>query len=119
MMQSVLTGGCFCGSIKYIVPNKPNEIACCHCTICRKLHNKPFSKFAKYQLNDVVFEYDDFKNLDSLLSSSKAHRGFCKKCKTFLYMKYNNSNNIWFYVDTFFFDVTSIESYDIYVDTRV
>lgn len=96
--NNTLSGGCKCRGVTYSVPRLPMEIARCHCTICREFTEKPYSTFAKYDYNDVNFEQHNGSLLQSVASSSRAVRGFCKKCKTYLYMQYVDSNNIPNYV---------------------
>ena len=65
-------GKCQCERVTYTIPNKPKEIANCHCTICQKLHKTPFVSFAKYDINDIKFT--DKKNLTVIKSSEHATR---------------------------------------------
>ena len=113
-----LQGSSTCGLIKYIIPYKPTEITHCHCTICRNLHEKPFSCFAKYELNDLIFKVEQPANIGFYASSDRANRAFCTQCQTYLFMKYKNSDNIWIYANTMSFNIDSIDNYDIYIDTR-
>lgn len=111
------SGKCSCTKIQYHIPYKPKEIGNCHCTICQRLHNKPFVSFAKYNINEVVFIYKD--NLVMIPSSDRAKRGYCSACNTLLFMHYNKSQNVWMNTDTFNFNIDSIEHYNIYTDTAV
>ena len=117
MSISRYSGSCKCNSIKYTLPNEPEEIANCHCTICQRLHDKPFVSFAKYNINEVLFTGK--KYFKYIRSSERASRGYCSICNTFLFMRYKKSENIWMNTDTFNFDVSSIEHYNIYTDTAV
>lgn len=110
-------GQCQCSRIKYSLPYQPKEIANCHCTICQRLHNKPFASFAKYDINNVIFIGNE--NLNVVRSSERASRAYCRICNTFLFMYYDKSQSIWMNTDTFNFDTSSIEHYDIYTDTAV
>lgn len=74
------------------------------------------TSFAKYDNNDVIFKVKKAANIGFYVSSNRAQRGYCIKCGTYLFMIYHNSNNIWLYVDTFNFDSTSIDRYDIYLN---
>ena len=110
-------GKCQCGKINYTVPYEPEAIANCHCTICQKLHNKPFVSFAKYNTREVIIKGKE--NLNWHRSSTRASRGYCNTCRTLFLMYYDDSENIWINTDTFNFRTYFIEHYDIYTDTAV
>jgi hypothetical protein len=38
----MLTGGCFCGAIRYEVEGTPFHATNCHCSICRRTTGAPF-----------------------------------------------------------------------------
>jgi hypothetical protein len=112
-----MSGQCQCGEVQYTVPYLPKEIANCHCTICQRLHKRPFVSFAKYNVCDIMIEGGG--NIRSINSSERALRGYCQICNTILFMYYNDSENIWMNADTFNFDTSSIDHYNIYTDTAV
>lgn len=110
-------GRCNCERVKYTLPYKPDEIAYCHCTICQSTHCMPFVRFAKYDIDDVLFT--GTKHIEKIPSSKKAARSYCKVCDTLLFMHYKNSDNIWINADTFLFNSNDVEHYDIYTDTSL
>ena len=110
-------GECLCSKIKYTVPHKPTEIANCHCTICQKLHKKPFVSFAKYNVKEVIIANKE--SLNCVRSSDRASRYYCYECNTYLFMYYDNSENVWMNTDTFKFTTSPVNHYDIYTDTAV
>lgn len=38
-----LTGGCFCGALRYEVTQAPLMVYCCHCTNCQKISGSAFA----------------------------------------------------------------------------
>ncbi|MDZ7685306.1 MAG: GFA family protein [Gammaproteobacteria bacterium] len=38
----MITGGCFCGSVRYEFAEGDHLSVNCHCTMCRRLHGAPF-----------------------------------------------------------------------------
>lgn len=110
-------GLCQCGSVQYIVPEEPVEIANCHCTICQRVHHRPYVGFAKYPKNEV--EFFGLEHVKTLRTSPKAVRGYCSKCNTYLYMMYDNSPTVWLVTENFNFPTDNIEHYNIYTDTAI
>ena len=110
-------GLCQCGDVQYIVPDIPVEIANCHCTICQRVHGRPYVRFAKYPKTSVRFF--GLKSVNTHRTSNRAVRGYCKNCHTYLYMMYDNSPNVWLVTENFNFPVDDIEHYNIYTDTAV
>ena len=106
---------CKCKNISFELPNEPDEIARCFCSIC--LHISSPAKhmsFAKYD-RQILNNIDQNKILIHR-SSDRAVRGFCVKCNDPVYMLYDNSANIWINEGTFRFFHADIDTYDIYVD---
>ncbi len=75
----MLTGGCFCGSVRYEAGGTPFHETSCHCSICRRTTGAPFVTWfsvprTKFRL--VGGEPARFR------SSSKGERSFCARCGT-------------------------------------
>ena len=102
---------CSCGNVQFHIPNKPNEIAHCYCSICQFLHNNQFASFVRYDRKDI--DLDESK-LSQFKSSDRAIRYRCQSCHQWVCMIYNHSKFIWLVTDLFSFDLTEIETYDIY-----
>jgi hypothetical protein len=96
----------------FIVPHKPLEVARCFCSICKRLSHKDFESFAKYD-KAILAQLCD-KSVLKYRSSNHAVRGFCKTCFSALYMLYDNSPNVWLVADTFNFNWSQAQTYDIY-----
>jgi len=74
-----MQGGCFCGSIRYEIPEGDYLVVNCHCTMCRKTSAAAFVTW-------IIVPSESFQYLSgnpkSLQSSTKATRHFCPDCGT-------------------------------------
>jgi hypothetical protein len=48
MTQTVRTGGCRCGAVRYEVRGEPVQVGLCHCTDCRKETGSAFLAYADW-----------------------------------------------------------------------
>jgi len=72
----MLTGGCFCGHVRYEAEGATFNQTNCHCSICRRTTGAPFVAWfsvPRAQLK-LTSEPKRFR------SSGKATRGFCPAC---------------------------------------
>jgi hypothetical protein len=90
-MTEVHEGSCLCGTVRYRVDGPMREVVFCHCGQCRRqtgLYYASTNAAAK-QLTvsgeDAVTWY---------VSSEKGRRGFCSKCGSALFWKYEGSETI-------------------------
>ena len=76
-----LGGGCLCGAVRYTLAARPDDVAHCHCRICRRAAGAPFVTWATVARADlaVAGEVRWFR------SSTLAKRGFCPACGTQLF----------------------------------
>lgn len=75
----MLTGGCFCGRIRYEATGAPFHETNCHCSICRRTTGAPFVAWfsvPRSMFKLVRGEPSRFK------SSAKGTRSFCPHCGT-------------------------------------
>ena len=86
----LLTGECFCGSIKYQIDGRLKEARSCHCSRCRKAFS---SQASAYALVDPP-EFKWTQGAD-LLTSYESDPGFglqfCGQCGSTLCGTYNGS----------------------------
>ena len=92
----MLTGGCYCGAIRYEADGTPRDATNCHCSICRRTTGAPFvtwfslqstefrivkglrarrpkkvhDRFAHDAVTQITFEHVDFPNLIDITTSS-------------------------------------------------
>ena len=72
-------GGCLCRKIRYRVSGRPNWVAYCHCTDCRRSSAAPVSLFVG--LNDAQYTIATGVPAD-YPSSEGVVRSFCRDCGT-------------------------------------
>lgn len=85
-MSQSLTGGCLCGSVRYVVDAPVERLAACYCSDCQRMTSAggsinavvPASAFRLTQGQTKVFT----KTADS---GNALHRHFCGDCGTWLY----------------------------------
>lgn len=86
----MLTGGCFCGRIRYETDAEPYHQTSCHCSICRRTSGAPYvawfsvprSRLRLHGGAPVRFR-----------SSAKATRSFCPDCGTQLTFELDGSGD--------------------------
>jgi hypothetical protein len=50
------TGGCLCGSVRFVATGRPYRVGLCHCIDCRKHHGALFHASAIFPENAVTVE---------------------------------------------------------------
>lgn len=78
MAERVLTGGCFCGAVRYEVRGEAVNVRVCHCSMCRRLTGQPFFARAVFLAEAVGIEGDP----RSFRTSEALERLFCPTCST-------------------------------------
>lgn len=75
----MLTGGCFCGHIRYEADGEPFHPSICHCTMCRRTAGAPM--VAWFTVPQSAFRITAGEPT-RFASSGKAVRSFCPRCGT-------------------------------------
>ena len=65
------SGGCLCGSVRFVATGRPNRIGLCHCLDCRKHHGALFFAAAIFPQESVSVEGE---------TSDYRGRHFCPRC---------------------------------------
>lgn len=87
-----MNGSCLCGKVKFKIDGLLQNIANCHCSMCRKFHGAAFGTYGTaVSLNWVSGE----ELIKIYKSSEKAERGFCSNCGSSIYYKPANPNSPW------------------------
>jgi hypothetical protein len=76
------TGGCLCGSVRYVVRGELQDIVVCHCKFCRRAATH-VGAYAACAIPDL--EIEKGRTLRWYRSSPRARRGFCSKCGSSLF----------------------------------
>jgi hypothetical protein len=65
------TGGCLCGSVRFVASGRPYRVGLCHCLDCRKHHGALFHASAIFPEDGVTIEGE---------TRDYAGRCFCPRC---------------------------------------
>lgn len=79
MTAQVLTGGCFCGRVRYEITGQPFHSTICHCADCRKASAAPF--VACFSVKRAGFRLTR-GTPRAFASSAWGTRRFCPDCGT-------------------------------------
>ena len=86
----MLTGGCFCGAVRYETDGNPFHLTNCHCSICRRTTGAPFVAW-------FSVPRDRFRIVKGMpqpfRSTSKATRSFCATCGTQLTFEHDDAKD--------------------------
>lgn len=75
----MLTGGCFCGRVRYEAHGEPRDSTLCHCVDCRRAAGAPMVGWFTVDAGD----YRVVAGAPALWHSSPGvTRGFCRDCGT-------------------------------------
>jgi len=83
----MMTGGCFCGQVRYEALGTPFNATVCHCSDCRRVAGSPFVAWFSVAPAEFRFVSGEPKRF---ASSAKAMRSFCPDCGTPLTFQHND-----------------------------
>ena len=76
MDETIRTGGCLCGAVRYEVRGEPLRVGLCHCADCRKESGSAFVSYA-------VWRRDQFRSSGTIKTYDG--RSFCPSCGSRLF----------------------------------
>jgi hypothetical protein len=76
-----VTGGCFCGAVRYQSKGAPISSLICHCETCREVSSAPFVAWVTFRRSDFEFTTGAPAELHS---SANVVRTYCTQCGTAL-----------------------------------
>ncbi|AVX05031.1 hypothetical protein MXMO3_02519 [Maritalea myrionectae] len=79
MSETIHTGGCQCGAVRYKALGDDFGGSICHCRMCQKQSGSYFGAFATFSNDKVTWTRGQPSYFQS---STVAKRGFCKDCGT-------------------------------------
>ena len=84
-----ISGGCFCGAVRFELDLPTLFCAHCHCSMCRRLHGAAFVtwfgvSYAQFRLVQGDAELTRFR------SSEHGMRSFCRRCGSTLFCESTN-----------------------------
>lgn len=83
--NSLITGGCMCGDVKFEISQSAIGTGLCHCRMCQRFNSAPFAAWAVFPLESVRFTGTAPKRYKS---SPIAECGFCGNCGSSLTMQW-------------------------------
>jgi hypothetical protein len=86
-MIAPFSGGCACGSIRYVCARAPVAMLNCHCRDCQLSSGAPFASGFIVQLSDVEIRGTPKTYSVRAGSGSLATRSFCSDCGTPLFTR--------------------------------
>lgn len=88
-LQNV-TGGCYCGRVRYRARHVSPEVTECHCSQCRKQSGH---RYASTGAKTSDIEIDGADNLTWFRASPAAERGFCATCGSLLFWRRSDGDH--------------------------
>lgn len=80
--QTISTGGCLCGEVRYEIHGPLRGVVNCHCSMCQRQHGN-FGPHTKARKVNITITKDS--GLGWFKTSEIARRGFCKECGSSLF----------------------------------
>ncbi|KAF2657462.1 S-adenosyl-L-methionine-dependent methyltransferase [Lophiostoma macrostomum CBS 122681] len=84
--ETIFTGACRCGNIKFSSTARPSDFTFCHCRSCQQLSGSAFLGFASVPRDALKFSASSTRQ--SIRLSDVAERTFCSGCGAPLTMAY-------------------------------
>jgi len=81
-MNSIRTGGCLCGSVRFEARGEPFRTLVCHCRFCQRMTGTTSYAESMYPIDDVSFSGAGFSTYEhrSASSSKLVYVHFCARC---------------------------------------
>lgn len=80
MSETVYTGGCLCGAVRYEARGEPLYAGHCYCEDCRKASGSGFIPFMGYARESVRFSGQPRQFTSKAANGNDAVRNFCGVC---------------------------------------
>ena len=84
--MKAMSGGCYCGAIKFMVTAPSLWCAHCHCSICQRIHGSGLVTWIGFSADGVKI-IDAGNELDWYESTAGAERGHCRRCHSALFFR--------------------------------
>ena len=85
-MNTIETGGCLCGKVRFTTHGALREVIFCHCAQCRRQSGL---YFAATSIGSENLTLSGEEHVSWYAASDHARRGFCGTCGTLLFWKPN------------------------------
>ena len=77
--ETVRSGGCQCGAVRFRVEGEPTSVSVCHCRMCQKAFGAFYAPLATVPKGGLIWTRGEPKRFRS---SNHVLRGFCADCGT-------------------------------------
>jgi hypothetical protein len=116
-MPNSYSGSCLCGDIKFSVTGFSDNIANCHCTMCRKFHGAAFGTLTSVEGLNWLSGKEQLKDF---VAPNGTTRTFCKECGSSLGFRVKGAllNNIEIAVSIFDDDIPITVDAQIYTANK-
>ena len=84
--DSLFTGGCLCGAVRFEVRPPTKWCAHCHCSLCRRAHGAAFVTWFGVDRPQFVLISGE-GDISWYRSTPEARRGFCSGCGSTLFFE--------------------------------
>ena len=91
MTSSKHHGRCLCGAVTFKIKGKLRQVLVCHCSQCRRSSGHQWAATAAPV---EAIEIDCEETLSWYRSSSRAKRGFCRRCGSSLFWQLDGSTSM-------------------------
>ena len=91
MTSSKHYGRCLCGAVTFKIKGELRQVLVCHCSQCRRSSGHQWAATAAPV---EAIEIDCQNTLSWYRSSSKAKRGFCRRCGSSLFWQEDGSRSL-------------------------
>lgn len=105
-------GHCLCKAVSFEANGVSKEIGVCHCGMCRTWSGGPFVGL------DCGTDVNFNGAISKFASSEWAERGFCQKCGTHLYYKFNGNGQLIMPAGLFADDAGLEMDHQIFIDEK-
>lgn len=85
MSDTIRTGGCQCGAVRFRIHGQLGRASICHCRMCQKHFGSFFGAFVSTPKDSVEWVHEEPSYFQS---SINIDRGFCARCGTPLTYRY-------------------------------
>lgn len=86
-MNAPFSGGCACGSIRYVCARAPLAMLNCHCRDCQRSSGAPFASGVVVQVSEIEVAGTPRTHSVRGGSGSRVTRSFCPECGTPLFTR--------------------------------
>ena len=85
MDETLITGGCLCGAVRYAMTDAPLYMGYCCCADCRKASGSGFAPFIGVAASAVSFSGETSVFTCKAANGGDSDRNFCPQCGSLLF----------------------------------